>query len=114
MAQIGTRRRGRSPTSRRTRTYAPTGSLTTTTNCKEDKATNCNKSAWAVSQVRCKQGRASELERQVRGNHVNANVRKAGGDGLEAVWRPEVLSIEIIPRWAASQSAAKTRRREEL
>ena len=46
---------------------------------------------------RCKQG--DEEERQVRGNHVNANaVMVAGGDG-KPLWRPaancKVLRIEI-------------------
>ena len=38
----------------------------------------------ATSKQASKQGERSE-ERQVRGNHVNAKLRKAGGDGLEAV-----------------------------
>ena len=83
------------------RTDAPTGSLTT----------NCNKSARRAAShgaLQTRQGRASELEeRQVRGNHVNANMRsaamqrnvasdkdnrskyKASGD-LRPFWRPEV------------------------
>ena len=43
---------------------------------------------WAVSQSAARQGDARSKERQVRGNHVNAN-RKAGGDG-KPFWRPEV------------------------